>query len=236
MLPTSFRPALSFNNLNVKLAAALRTSAYACVCAFALAGCAGIDTATPESIAKMAAGEARMPEISAETLSERKVTLPKDLQGERTLVLVAFARSQQKSIDTWVIGLNLMKSPISWIEAPVIDKPNALFQSVINGGMRSGIPDPFLRDRTITLYTSRQEFIAAMKFRRGAETIYASVVDRNGKVWATAEGDYSEEKAANILAALKVPKVGNAPNLPLPERSSPANAAPNMAPNMTPKG
>jgi hypothetical protein len=171
-------------------------------CSIALAGCAGAEKISLADAIKSAPAEARMPEISAETLSERKVILPRDLPGERTLVLIAFVGSQQKNIDTWVVGLDLMKSSIEWIEAPVIDKPNALSQSFINGGMRMGIPDPKVRDRTITLYTSRNELIAAMHFKSGQQTIYAAVVDRQGKLWASTEGDYSAERAAPLLAAL----------------------------------
>jgi hypothetical protein len=171
-------------------------------CLTLLAGCAGAEKISLADAIKTASAEARIPEISAETLIERKVILPRDLPGERTLVLIAFVRSQQKNIDTWVAGLDLMESSIEWIEAPVIDKPNALSQSFINGGMRMGIPDPNVRDRTITLYTSRNELIAAMHFKSGQNTIYAAVVDRQGKLWAAAEGDYSVERAAPLLAAL----------------------------------
>jgi hypothetical protein len=176
----------------------------AAACLALIAGCAGAEKTSLADAIKMAPAEARMPEVSAETLSERKVILPRDLPGERTLVLIAFVGAQQKNVDTWVAGLDLMKSPIPWIETPVIDKPNALYQSIINGGMRMGIPDPKVRDRTITLYTSRNEFIAAMQFKSGQTTIYAAVVDRKGKVWAAAEGDYSAQKAAPLLAALEI--------------------------------
>jgi hypothetical protein len=143
-----------------------------------------------------------MPTVNAEALSERKVILPRDLPGERTLVLIAFEREQQKNVDTWVTGLNLTKSSIPWIETPVIDAKNPFVQAMINGGMRTGISDPAMRDRTITLYTSRNQLIEAMKFDSGQSTIYAAVVDRKGKVWATSKGDYSAEKAAPLLAAL----------------------------------
>jgi hypothetical protein len=144
----------------------------------------------------------KMPEFNAETLAERKVTLPRDLPGNRTLVLMTFAKAQQKNADSWVAGLGLMKSTTAWIILPVIDKQNAFVQAMISGGMRVGTPDPKERDHIITLFTNQRDFIAAMQIKSGTKTNYAAVVDRAGKVWASAEGDYSADKAAPLLSAL----------------------------------
>jgi hypothetical protein len=154
--------------------------------------------------AAQAAPAGRMPVIKTETLSEREVTLPADLPGEKTLVLIAFERVQQKNIDTWVNGLKLKESALPWIETPVIDPQNAFFRALINGGMRGGIPDTAMREKTITLYTDRNAFIKAMALNSGVKSIYAAVVSRAGQVLTLAEGDYSAEKAEALLAALAV--------------------------------
>ena len=83
--------------------------------------------------------QGRMPIIKAETLNEREVTLPQDLPGVKTLVLIAFEREQQKNVDTWVNGLSLKSNPFAWIETPVIDPKNPIFRAFINSGMRRGI-------------------------------------------------------------------------------------------------
>ena len=144
----------------------------------------------------------KMPTYHAETLSERKVTLPLDFPGNRTLLLVTFAQAQQKNMDTWVVGLGLLKSPMAWAVLPVIDKQNAFVQAIINSGMRMGTQDAAERDRTIPLFTSQEDFIAAMQIKSGLKINYAQVVDRLGTVWAIVAGDYSAEKAAPLLAAL----------------------------------
>jgi hypothetical protein len=147
----------------------------------------------------------RMPTIQTESLAEREMTLPRDLPGERTLVLVAFDRVQQKNIDTWIDGMQLKSSAMPWIETPVIDPKNALFRAFINGGMRRGITDPTAREKTITLYTDRIEFSKSMGFaawEKPGIVVYAAVVDRAGRVLALSEGDYSAEKAKVILDAM----------------------------------
>lgn len=153
------------------------------------------------SIAQLAQ-TGKMPEIKTETLAERELTLPQDLPGEKSLVLMAFEREQQKNVDTWINGMKLADSTIPWIETPVINGQNRFFRAFVNGGMRRGITDQKSRERTITLYTDRLVLLKAMGLPEVTTTIYAVVVDRSGNVLAKVEGDYSAEKAALMLAAL----------------------------------
>jgi hypothetical protein len=145
---------------------------------------------------------AKMPTFNAETLDERKLTLPRDLPGSRTLLLISFAQAQEKNVDTWITGLALTKSSIAWSVIPVIDKQNAFVQAMISGAMRMGTSDPNERDRTVALFTSQNDFVTALRLTSGKKINYAAVVDRAGDVWAVAAGDYSAEKAAPLLAAL----------------------------------
>ena len=77
------------------------------------------------------APEARMPSIRAQTLNQRELTLPQELPGEVTLVLMAFEREQQVKVDTWIVGLNLKQNPFAWVETPVIEPKNWLVRAFI---------------------------------------------------------------------------------------------------------
>lgn len=143
----------------------------------------------------------RMPVIQAETLSERKVVLPQDLPGEKTLALIAFGRDQQPSIDTWVQALQLTTSNEPWVELPVIEMSNSWVRSFIDSGMRRGVRDEVMRDRIITLYTDRGPFLKSMGLPQITKTIYVVIVSRSGEVLASVEGDYSEAKAAVLAKA-----------------------------------
>jgi hypothetical protein len=144
----------------------------------------------------------RMPVINTESLAKRELTLPKDLPGQRTLILMAYARVQQKNIDTWINGMALAKSRIAWIETPIVGERNFLMQAFINGGMRAGIQDPTARENTVTLFVEPDELAKAMGMPSKTSTIFAAVVERSGRVLAYVEGDYTPEKAALISAAL----------------------------------
>jgi hypothetical protein len=146
--------------------------------------------------------QGQMPVITTETLSKRPLTLPKDLPGEKTLVLVAYTRDQQSAIDGWITGLDLKNSNVAWVELPVVGKTGALMRYVISNGMRSGIKEAADRDRTITLYYDGGKFRKAMGFSADAKRIHLAVVDRRGKVLAIAEGTYNNEKSKPLMAAL----------------------------------
>jgi hypothetical protein len=144
----------------------------------------------------------QMPVIKAQTLNERELTLPRDLPGDKTLVLIAFEREQQKNVNTWIAGMKLGDNPFPWVETPVIEPRGSLSRAFIDGGMRMGIRDVITREKTITLYTDRLAFVRAMGLRGSIETIHAAVVNRAGQVLASVEGDYSKEKEAVLLKAL----------------------------------
>jgi hypothetical protein len=146
----------------------------------------------------------KMVTVEAETLSEKSLVLPRDLPGEKTLILIAFARKQQTNIDTWINGMNLKEAKFAWIETPVIDPFYGLFSGFIQRGMRKGIPDSTDRERTVTIFTSRVEFLKGLGLSESTDNIYAIVADRAGNVLAKAEGDYSASKAEALLKAVNV--------------------------------
>ncbi len=143
----------------------------------------------------------QMPLIQAETLTERKVTLPQDLPGEKTLAFIAFERNQQANVDTWKKGLNLQTSTEPWVELPVIGPRGSWSRSFIDGAMRMGVSDEATRNRIITLYIERAPFLKAMGLPDSTKSIYAVIVTRGGQVLASVEGDYTPEKAAILAKA-----------------------------------
>jgi hypothetical protein len=145
----------------------------------------------------------RMPTVEAESLSNIPMTVPTQLPAERTLVLIAFEREQQTVLNTWVAGLNLNDNKLPWIETPVIGKGYGLIRGFINGGMRRGIQDTALRERTITLYTDPVALRKDMGLTGDGKTVWVAVVDRAGLVLARAEGPYTADKAKPLLEALR---------------------------------
>lgn len=144
----------------------------------------------------------RFPALASKDLNGRKLSLPQDMPGERTIVIVAFEREQQANVDTWTSGLHLAGSTQPWLELPVIEDLIAPVRYFINSGMRRGIHDHELWAHVVSIYTSKKQFKAAMGITSEA-AVQALVVDRSGKILERVTGDYSAEGAAKLMAAMK---------------------------------
>ena len=151
---------------------------------------------------------ATFPAVTGENLNRREVHLPSDFEGERNLVLIAFHRDQQKSVDTWskfADSLLARDSTFRWYELPTLGRRYTIVRGFIDGGMRGGIPDSAARERTITLYIDKFPFRKSLGL--GTEdSIYAVLVDRAGKVYWSATGVRTPEKSAALESALGLKK------------------------------
>jgi hypothetical protein len=137
-------------------------------------------------------------------LNGKRFSLPKDFAGEKNIVFIAFERDQQRSVDTWLpfAREQVASHPnTAFYEVPVIGQMIGPVQSMIDGGMRRGIPDTKVRDITITLYLNKKRFrktLAMPDERR----IYALLLDNKGVVLWRSEGDFTPEKGASLQKAL----------------------------------
>ena len=148
-----------------------------------------------------ATAEVIFPDLEADDLNGRTLSLPKDLPGKPTIVLIAFKRKQQSSVDEWVDRLDLLpEGGPAWIEMPVVGRGAAIFRSFVDKGMRAGITSEFMRGRTITIYSSRRAFNNALGIQ-SMKDIYVALVDPNGTVHILIQGDVSEEKVKKLRAA-----------------------------------
>jgi hypothetical protein len=144
-----------------------------------------------------------LPPITASDLNKKKISWPRDLTADRTLLIIAFDRAQQAQVDGWVAGLRL-KAPGAppWYEVPLINNPGGIIRSFIDGGMRRGIPNVQDRAHVVTLYGDKKAVMKAMALT-SEKTVHALVVDRTGRILARVSGAYSVADALLITRALK---------------------------------
>lgn len=147
--------------------------------------------------------EARFPVVRGTNLEGRDFTLPRDLEGERNVVIVAFEREQQRDVDTWLPALGDLARTTPGLrvyELPTIATPYRLMRPIIDGGMRRGIPDRAVREATITLYLDTDDFRRALAIP-DARDIHVLLVDRAGRIlWRTA-GRYDAAAMERLAAA-----------------------------------
>ena len=143
---------------------------------------------------------ARFPPIVGETLTGRRLELPDDFESPLNLVFVAFRRSQQATVDSWLetaIDLEAGFPNLRYYELPVISRLYAPARIVIDGGMRAGIPDADARERTITAYTDKRVVRRALDIDDEGE-MHAVLVDRDGTVYWRAAGPKTEGAADHL--------------------------------------
>jgi hypothetical protein len=132
--------------------------------------------------------ELRFPEVDGSSLSGTVHHLPDTLAGDRNLLLIAFRQWQQRDVDTWVPLAEALAAEIAGFRAyelPVISRAYRTVSGFIDGGMRGGIPDPQVRDATITLYLNRRQFLHDLRIP-SVRAIVPMLVTPTGEIlWRT---------------------------------------------------
>ena len=109
--------------------------------------------AGPEKIEKNIIGQP-FPEITSKSLAGNVVTFPGVLEGKVTLICIAFVRSAQNMIDSWIQPFERKfgkDSKFAVYEIPMINEAWKVLSWVIDSGMRGGIPVE-KHDNVVTFY------------------------------------------------------------------------------------
>ena len=148
------------------------------------------------------AADAAQPQLSFQTadLNGAKVDIPKDLSANRTLILLGFRHDDSAILDGWLGGLGFSETSPGWLETPVIGVGSGFVQSMIQNGMRKRYKTDAARAHIAPLFGDA----AGLAAQAGVDPAQAAVVvvDRSGRVLASAAGAYDLDKARAIRAAL----------------------------------
>ena len=134
--------------------------------------------------------------------------LPQTLAGEVNLLLIAFRQWQQRDVDTWTpVADELAESYPQFraYELPVISQAYRPVAKFIDGGMRSGIPDPTVRNTTITLYINRSAFMRSLQIPT-VRSIVPMLVQPSGTILWRTEGPRTTRSEAELRSVLADPE------------------------------
>ncbi len=121
------------------------------------------------------------PTVRGESLDGDEYTLPDDLRGDMTLLLIGYVQKAQFDADRWMLGLLQAEVPVRVREVPAIDSRIAsLFANSIDGGMRSGIPSEDWGS-VITVYGDAGK-IARFTGREKPRNMRVVLLDAEGRV------------------------------------------------------
>jgi hypothetical protein len=115
--------------------------------------------------------------------------VPGDLT-EPTVVILAFHRWQQTEVDSWIEELQRAGCRYPILEIPTIGTRYRLARRFIDGGMRAGIPDARVRERTLTAYTDVGRVLTALGVD-STDHVVVTLVDPSGSVRALTARDRS---------------------------------------------
>ena len=128
------------------------------------------------------------PSVSGTSLAGEKFDFPESFGANLTFAVVAFWDWQQPMVETWIeqaSQLELQSPGFEYFELPVIQRSTPEVHRFIDDGMRSGIPDRIAREKTVTLYADKREFMRSLALPTDDE-IYALLMDKSGlvlRVW-----------------------------------------------------
>lgn len=151
--------------------------------------------------------ETVFPVLQARNLNGRRFILPAEFGGERNITIIAFQRQHQELVDSWFPLLDPLLARYADLRAyelPVIGSMYTLARSFIDGGMAAAIPDPAVRERTLTIYTDVRRVLASLQIASTA-TIVLLLVNRAGWISWRDEGPATRERAMRLERFLALP-------------------------------
>jgi len=118
-----------------------------------------------------------IPNIEGETLSGKKVSLPRELGSESALLIIGFTHSSQTQTKAWSLRVH-SRFP-TWSIAVLEDVPR-LVRGMVSHSIKSSIPKEQY-DRFLLVYHGEKELKQAAGFEQ-PDDAYLLVIDRVGVV------------------------------------------------------
>ena len=122
------------------------------------------------------------PSIEGNNLNKEKKVVPDDFVDKNLIIIVAFQQWHQPLVDESISLLENkgLGDTHNIIEVPTVQKTSKLAEVYLDGIMRAGIRDDRIRDRTITAYLDKNQFLKILDIPSD-ETIYWFLIEKNSK-------------------------------------------------------
>lgn len=136
------------------------------------------------------------PVVTGHNIDGESYHLPQDFEAAYNLILMAFKRVHQNSVDTWLSPMRQYQAQLDNFkvyELPTLGEFSEVEQRRLNTTMSRGISDPVARATTITLYTDLGAMQQALGYPN-YDDIRVYLVDRQGVVYWESYGRFTQEK------------------------------------------
>ena len=158
------------------------------------------------SAAKLVPGET-LPLLEAKALSGQPAALPPDAQGHGAVLVFGFSKAAAKITRPWMDGCRAAAAAgppapdVYCYDVRMVEDVPRFFRGGMERGMTSGLPVEFQR-QTLLAYQEND----AWRERLGVaddKNAYVIACDREGRVRATATGQFMEAELKQLLKAIE---------------------------------
>ena len=124
------------------------------------------------------------PTISGKNLNKQKISIPDDYVDKNLVVIVAFQRWHQSTVDEMIslLEFNDLLQNYDIIEVPVVQKMSWFRQRRLDAIMRAGITDFEVRQRTITVYTDKPALLDSLSIANDQKICWYVVESMTSKI------------------------------------------------------
>ena len=141
----------------------------------------------------------KFPEVTAASLAKTRESIPESAKGKVTLIAVAFLRESQPQLDSWLAPFTekyASTEGFTFYEVPMISSGYKFMRSVIDGGMRAGIPKEKHKN-VVTMYGDVEKYMneLGLDSRFG----YAFLLDREGIIRWQGQGFSTPETLKELF-------------------------------------
>ena len=181
------------------------------------------------------AGPRVVPELSGYFLDGRKISIPGDLTGAATLLVVSREDTETQDVESWRQVAAQIDDDMATIFVVLMGNQRGIGRSMAAGRLRAQVSDPEIRASTVPIFQDIGDLQASLRLGQG---VAALVVNAAGEVIWQASGAASEDTVQSLenLPA-QAPAITSLPDQPrevaalsqapvMPERASPSGAQP----------
>ena len=142
----------------------------------------------------------RFPRLEGHDIDHRRYVVPDELEGRFNLLLVAYERSHQRLVDTWIDRARELESSnadVRVYEVPLIRRLSWFGRKQLDFWMSQGISDPLARATTITIYTDVGRVNDSLNIPDPGD-IRLFLIDRSGAVFWQGSGPYDAHQYRSL--------------------------------------
>ena len=126
----------------------------------------------------------KIPTVTGKTLSGVDATLPEQVSGEVTLLIVTFKKSSAKPAREWserFVKQYSNRNTAGMMQLIFLQSVPRMFRRMVKSGIKKGMPK-HLHERTILIYEKEKEWKELLKFSEKDDLPFLILLNRNGTI------------------------------------------------------